>query len=104
PDNQLFSVVKYSLVQFKTELDVILGSNKEENSWDFKVVGSWLERSCAIYDSNSTPIALMQKQHTFGGIVIGKDTLSVIVYPNVDSAFIVALVVILHEINEDKAD
>lgn len=46
----------------------------------------------------------MQKQHTFGGIVIGKDTYSVVVYPNVDSAFIVALVVILHEINEDNAD
>lgn len=57
PDNLLFSVVKSSLVQFKTELDVILGRNKEENSWEFKVVGSWLERSWAIYDSNSTAIA-----------------------------------------------
>lgn len=49
-------------------------------------------------------IMQMQKQHMFGGIVIGKDTWSVNVYPNVDSAFVVTLVVILHEINEDTAD
>ncbi|KAI3462177.1 hypothetical protein Pfo_018840 [Paulownia fortunei] len=88
----LFSAKKSSFVQFKTELDVFVSGNEEEQSWDFKVVGSWLERSC------------MHKKHTFGSIVLGKDTFEVIVYPQVDYAFIVALVVILYEINKDKDD
>ncbi|KAI3474262.1 hypothetical protein Pfo_029050 [Paulownia fortunei] len=95
---------KSSLVQFKIELDVFLAGNKEEHSWDFKVVGSWLERSCVIYNKDSTPIAQMQKKHTFGSIVLGRDTFNVTVNPQVDYAFIVALVVILREINEDRED
>lgn len=43
----------------------------------------------------------IQKKHTFGGIVLGKDTLNVTVYPQVDYAFIVALIVILYEIKQD---
>ncbi|KAK6127415.1 hypothetical protein DH2020_038836 [Rehmannia glutinosa] len=100
----IFSAKKSSLVQFKTELDIFLSGNEEENSWDFKVVGSWLERSCVIYGKDSTPIAKMHKKHTLGSIVIGKDTFDVHVYPQVDNAFIVALVVILYEINKDKDD
>lgn len=46
----------------------------------------------------------MDKKHTFGSIVLGKDTFDVTVYPQVDQAFIVALVVILYEINKDKDD
>lgn len=51
-------VVAFSAAQFRTdEVDVILGNKKEKNSWDFKVVGSWLERSCIIYNHHSTAIA-----------------------------------------------
>jgi hypothetical protein len=46
----------------------------------------------------------MHKKHNLESIVLGKDTFSVTVYPNVDYAFIVALVVILEEINEDRND
>lgn len=53
----LFSARKSSILQFKTELDVFLSGNEEESSWDFKVVGSWLERSCLIYAKDSTLIA-----------------------------------------------
>lgn len=45
----IFSVKKSSLFQLKTELHVFLASNTKEESWDFKVKGSWLERSCTIY-------------------------------------------------------
>ena len=44
----------------------------------------------------------MRKKHTFQSIALGKDRYDVTVYPNVDYAFIVALVVILHELNEEK--
>lgn len=44
----------------------------------------------------------MHKKHTVQSIALGKDTFVVTVYPNVDYAFIVALIVILHEINEEN--
>ena len=44
----------------------------------------------------------MHKKYTIQSIALGKDTFAVTVYPNVDYAFIVALVVILHEINKPK--
>ncbi|GKE40058.1 protein LURP-one-related 15 [Tanacetum coccineum] len=48
--------------------------------------------------------AKMHKKHTLQNNALGKETFDVTVYPNVDYAFIVALVVILHEINEEKND
>ncbi|KAK4478409.1 hypothetical protein RD792_013878 [Penstemon davidsonii] len=100
----LFSAKKSSIIQFRTELDVFSASNHEESCWDFKVIGSWFERSCVIYNKDSAPIAHMHKKHTIGSTLLGKDTFDVNVYPNVDYAFIVALVVILYEINQDKDD
>lgn len=46
----------------------------------------------------------MHKKHSVQSLVLGKDTFAVTVYPHVDYAFIVALVVILYEINEDRKD
>ncbi|XP_076915782.1 protein LURP-one-related 15-like, partial [Bidens hawaiensis] len=101
----IFSAKQSSLIQFKTSLDVFLGNNEKENVCDFKVKGSWLDRSCTIYAGDgNTIVAQMHKKHTVQSIALGKDTFAVTVYPNVDYAFIVALVVILHEINEDKND
>lgn len=45
----------------------------------------------------------MHKKHTLNSIVLGKDTFAVTVFPNVDYAFIVALVVILYEINRPSS-
>ncbi|RWW38690.1 hypothetical protein BHE74_00056062, partial [Ensete ventricosum] len=51
----LFSVKKSSLLQFKTKLDVIMASNTNEDACDFKIKGSYFERSCTVYlgESNS---------------------------------------------------
>lgn len=46
----------------------------------------------------------MHKKHSVQSVVLGKDTFAVTVYPNVDYAFIVALILILDEVNEDKGD
>ncbi|XP_059668107.1 protein LURP-one-related 15-like [Cornus florida] len=101
----LFSVKKSSLIQLKTQLDVFLATNTKEDVCDFKIKGSWLDRSCVIYaGESSTIVAQMHKKHSVQSVVLGKDTFAVTVYPNVDYAFIIALVVILEEINEDKKD
>jgi uncharacterized protein YxjI len=46
----------------------------------------------------------MHKKHTVKSLLMGKDHFMVTVYPNVDYAFIVALIVILDEINDDEKE
>ncbi|KAK7340005.1 hypothetical protein VNO77_20696 [Canavalia gladiata] len=97
----IFTLKRSSLIQFKTKLDVFLANNTKEVC-DFKVKGSWFERSCVVYAGESdTIVAQMHKKHTVQSILIGKDHFMVTVYPNIDYAFIVALIVILDEINDD---
>ncbi|KDP22801.1 hypothetical protein JCGZ_00388 [Jatropha curcas] len=96
----IFNAKTHSIVHFKTNLDVFLANNSEEKECNFKVRGSYLERSCTIFagagDENSTAIVA---QHTSQSILLGKDNFMVTVQPNVDFAFIVALIVILDDIN-----
>ncbi|KAL4322189.1 hypothetical protein S83_047986 [Arachis hypogaea] len=97
----IFSFKRSSLFQLKTELDVFLAHNTEEKVCDFKVKGSWFQRSCVIYAGESLNIvAQMHKKDTAQSIMFGKDNFLVTVYPNVDYAFIVALIVILDKINK----
>jgi len=44
----------------------------------------------------------MHKKHTIQSILIDKDHFTVTIYPNVDYVFIVTLIAILNEINEDE--
>ncbi|CAN6209732.1 unnamed protein product [Urochloa humidicola] len=99
----LFTVKKSSIIQLKTELDVFLASNTAEQVCDFKIKGSYFERSCAFYLGNSnTPIAQMNRQYTVSNVLRGKDTFGVTVFPQVDYVFIAALVVILDEIHRER--
>ncbi|AES79757.1 putative tubby-like domain-containing protein [Medicago truncatula] len=99
----IFTLKRSSLIQMKTKLDVFLANNTKEDVCDFKVKGSWFERSCIVYAGESNNIvAQMHKKHTVQSLLIGKDHFMVTIYPNVDYAFIVALIVILNEINADE--
>ncbi|KAK2379421.1 LURP-one protein [Trifolium repens] len=94
----IFSVKRSPMFQTKIKLDVFLASNTKEQISDFKVKGSWLEKSCVVYAGESHQIvAQMHKKEAFG-----KDNLTVRVYPNIDYAFIVSVILILDEINQDK--
>ncbi|OMP07991.1 hypothetical protein COLO4_06873 [Corchorus olitorius] len=89
-----------SMFQFKTKLDVFLANNTKEEVCDFKVKGSWSEKSCVIYAGESSNIvAQMHTKNTFKSMLIGKDKFMVTVNPNIDYAFIVALIVVLDGIN-----
>ncbi|KAF9684821.1 hypothetical protein SADUNF_Sadunf04G0158500 [Salix dunnii] len=85
----LFTAKTSKLFQSETELDVFLDNNKGEVP-DFKVKGGGGESSCSILlgDTN-TMLAQMHRKHSLKSI-------SLEVYPNVDYAFIIALVVILN--------
>lgn len=101
----IFSAKISSLWSFKsTELDVFLATNTREDVCDFRIVeGSsrlFEPSSCTIYAGKSSAVvAQMQEKRTVKSIFMGKDNFMVTVHPNVDYAFIVALIVILDEIN-----
>ncbi|KAL4606407.1 hypothetical protein ACB092_09G100300 [Castanea dentata] len=87
----------------KTKLDVFLAHNTKEKVCDFKVEGSRFKKSYVIYAGDtSMVIARMRKKQTAESILIRKDYFMVTVYPDIDYAFIVALIVILDEINHPK--
>ncbi|KAG8377097.1 hypothetical protein BUALT_Bualt09G0133100 [Buddleja alternifolia] len=101
--NLIFSVKTSSTIGFDTKLYVFLAKNVTEELCDCKVKASWLESTCEVYaGDSSTVIAQMHKELTAGSVSIGKHKFMVTVYPNVDHAFIVALILILDEIKSRK--
>ncbi|KAJ1696933.1 hypothetical protein LUZ63_005445 [Rhynchospora breviuscula] len=99
----LFTVKKTHIFQFNTELGVFLAGNTAEQHCDFKIEESWLGRSCTFYlgDSNII-IAQMSRQFEIRDVLLGRDTYRVTVYPNVDYAFIVAIIVIIDELHRSS--
>ncbi|KAI3891787.1 hypothetical protein MKX03_020925 [Papaver bracteatum] len=100
PRDLLFTVKKSQYLQFKIQLDVFLASNSAEDICDFKMKQTYNEKSCVIYRGNSENIiAEMHKNKAVRDKVRGKDTFSVTVSPNVDYAFVIAMVAVLNEVN-----
>ncbi|KAK8661070.1 hypothetical protein V6N13_051972 [Hibiscus sabdariffa] len=98
----IFTVKRSSVIQFKPKLHVLLANNPNEDACDFRVEGSWHERYCTIFSGESnTILAQMHKKHSVESVLLGKDKFMVTVYPNVDYAFVAALVAILDGINHD---
>ncbi|KAK7390259.1 hypothetical protein VNO78_25558 [Psophocarpus tetragonolobus] len=94
----LFSVKRPSVFQLlmtTLELEVFLAKNKttEEKVYDFKVEGSWSNGSCDVYSVQSSNIIAQMAKHDIQ--TTGSENFVVKVEANVDSAFIVALIVIL---------
>ncbi|CAN6171459.1 unnamed protein product [Urochloa humidicola] len=101
----LFTVKRTSMFQLKTSMGVFLAGNTAEQVCDFKIKGSYFERTCAFYRGNSDiMIAQMKRKFTVSNVLLGKDTFCVTVFPNVDYVFIVALVVILDEVHRDRSN
>ncbi|KAL6337694.1 hypothetical protein AAG906_037287 [Vitis piasezkii] len=97
----LFTTKLSYLPEGKSELNVFLAANTDEEVCDFEVKGSWMRRSCTVHAANSDVIlAQMHKELDslkFQSNVLGKDIFAVTVNPNVDFSFIVALIVIMDE-------
>ncbi|XP_039010679.1 protein LURP-one-related 10-like [Hibiscus syriacus] len=102
----LFSVKKSSLIlrrmktRTATSLDIFLASNTSESRPDFKIIENWCRSNCTVFHGD-TIIAEMHKSQSVKSLVINADNYEITAYPNVDYAFIIALVVILDEINRN---
>ncbi|THU68054.1 hypothetical protein C4D60_Mb05t31200 [Musa balbisiana] len=101
----LFSVKMSRLLQFfKTKLHVIMASNTNEDACDFKIKGRYFRSSCTVHRGESNSIlAQMSRKTTVKNLLLGKDTFSVTVYPNVDYAFVASLIVIFGKMNKDRS-
>ncbi|XP_071687941.1 protein LURP-one-related 15-like [Rutidosis leptorrhynchoides] len=100
----IFSTKKKALMQRVTELNAFLSNNKDEEAGDYKVVGDWKKRSCAVYSyDGDTILAQMHDKHIDTCLESdNKDTYGITVSPNADYALVVALMVILYEVNKDR--
>ncbi|TKY63594.1 LURP-one-related 15 [Spatholobus suberectus] len=92
-DDLLFSVKRPDIFQLKNTLHVFLAKNTEE-VFDFVVEGNWSNGSCHVHAKQSNIVALMSRHAVQ---TTGSDNFVVKVEANVDSAFIVALIVILSQ-------
>ncbi|CAI0404944.1 unnamed protein product [Linum tenue] len=104
PKDLIFSTKSHSLLAFKAEIDVFLAASATaEKACDFKVKGSFSGGSCVVYagkeEKAGSVVARMHKKHTAKSVLLGKDHFAVTVNPNVDMAFVVALVVLLDHMN-----
>lgn len=54
--DMIFSAKRSSMIQLKTKLHVFLANNTREDVCDFRVEGSWFERSCSIYLGQSSTV------------------------------------------------
>jgi hypothetical protein len=62
----LFTAKKASILQLKPEVDVFLAGNSEQQGCDFKIRGSYFERSCGFYLGNSdTMVAQVSAKISF---------------------------------------
>ncbi|XVF29662.1 hypothetical protein REPUB_Repub15cG0141400 [Reevesia pubescens] len=103
----IFSVKLSSIFQLKTKFDVFLANNTKEDVCDFNVKARDFEISCVIYaGESSTIVAQMEKQkkHTVKSALFEKDKFILTVHPNMDYAFIVALIVILDGMNSTSVN
>ncbi|KAG5107802.1 hypothetical protein JHK84_044709 [Glycine max] len=93
PSELLFSVKRSSIIPSgkMIRLDVFLENKRKGSMCDFRVIVRGSKNSCTIYAGESPTI--VAKMENNGGF-------KVLVYPNVDYAFIVALLMIIDDIKD----
>ncbi|KAK1440422.1 hypothetical protein QVD17_06249 [Tagetes erecta] len=101
--SELIFSTKTPIIMQTTNVHVFL-ANKigSKDCFDFKIKGSWSNKSCTIYLGDSeTIIAQMHKMEPSENV---KEKCMVKVYPNVDYAFVVTLMLIFEAMNPSDAD
>jgi len=98
PARLLFSARTSSVLQLKTSVNVYMPYNTEEEQWNFKVKGDYLERSSVFY-YGAQIIAELSRKRSEANQLLDKDIFLVKVHPGIDYLFIVSLLVVLDEIS-----
>ncbi|KAG6758168.1 hypothetical protein POTOM_038504 [Populus tomentosa] len=94
--NVLFTVKQSHPLQIKKAINVFLTANSKKKEPDFHISGSYTSLSFKVYEGRRL-IAEVKHNFTLQSFCKGKERYKVKVYPEVDYAFVVALLVILNE-------
>ncbi|CAN1812213.1 Protein LURP-one-related 14 [Linum perenne] len=94
-DNLLFTVKQSHPLQIKKDLNVYLSSGLVDAP-DFNVTGSYTSLSFKVYKGHRI-LAEVKHNFTLESFYKGKERFTIKVYPEVDYAFIIALLVIIDE-------
>ncbi|KAL9388960.1 hypothetical protein Peur_017565 [Populus x canadensis] len=94
--NVLFTVKQSHPLQIKKAINVFLTNNSKKKEPDFHISGSYTSLSFKVYEGRRL-IAEVKHNFTLESFCKGKERYKVKVYPEVDYAFVVALLVILDE-------
>ncbi|OAY38340.1 hypothetical protein MANES_10G006900v8 [Manihot esculenta] len=94
-NSSIFSVQQSHPFQIKKELHVFLADFKGKSP-DFLVIGSYTSLSFKVFKGHRL-LAEIKHNFTLESFYKGKEKYNVTIYPEVDYAFIVALLVILDE-------
>ncbi|XP_015086878.1 protein LURP-one-related 10-like [Solanum pennellii] len=104
----LFTIKTTSRFQLKMKIELAIflaNNNSKEKNCDFLIKpGSFGFRRCVVPSGNTYTIGVndllqMHEIITTKSLLIGKDNFMVTMYPNIDQAFIVSLIVVLDAIN-----
>ncbi|CAN1325600.1 Protein LURP-one-related 14 [Linum perenne] len=95
-DNLLFTVKQSHPLQIKKDLNVYLSKTGLVDAPDFNVTGSYTSLSFKVYKGHRI-LAEVKHNFTLESFYKGKERFTIKVYPEVDYAFIIALLVIIDE-------
>lgn len=95
-ENLLYTVRESKYFQMKVRLDVFMASNQGDVC-NFHVKGSYASKNFKVYQGD-TVIAEVKEEKKLGDLFIGTERFDVRVFPGVDYAFVVSLLVIMNSI------
>ncbi|KAK1437190.1 hypothetical protein QVD17_02978 [Tagetes erecta] len=101
--NPRFSVTKHvnflngkSLARVSTTRSPNNNNNNKKNIV-YEIEGSYAQRCVVIYDDKHHRVAEIKRKEAVGGVAFGGDVFRLVVQPEIDSAFAMALVILLDQ-------
>lgn len=98
----IFRLRKSSIFNKNALIEVFLGSNKRKEHFDYKIEGCYMERYCTIYSDARTIVAEVKRKYATPEVLLSKDVYNVVVRAGLDQAFIMGLVIILHQMSGEN--
>ncbi|XP_052107754.1 protein LURP-one-related 12 [Arachis duranensis] len=100
-DKPIFSVKRSSIIG-RSSVTVEVYDNPGE---DYHIEGCFSHRSCTVFNASKEPVAeIRRKVDPTTSVMLGKEVFSLCVKPPFDSAFAMAFVLVLDQINGDDQD
>lgn len=98
----IFRLRKSFIFNRNALIEVFLSSNKRKEHFDYKIEGCYMERYCTIYSDARTIVAEVKRKYATPEVLLSKDVYNVVVRAGLDQAFIMGLVIILHQMSGEN--